>query len=101
LTEEETYEQRRLPLYNARLTVRQKLAIALASAVLTARGRPAFFVVLRLRSAIAAVDHTNMAMRRLDGFLGGMVDAETGQRGPHHYRRQRISGALSQWPGRG
>ncbi|HKW10295.1 MAG TPA: CHASE3 domain-containing protein, partial [Gemmatimonadaceae bacterium] len=64
------------------MTVRQKLAIALGSAVLTLLvGVTAFLVVLRLRSAIAAVDHTNMVMRRLDGFLTGMVDAETGQRG--------------------
>jgi len=64
------------------MTVRQKIAIALASAVLTLLvGVTAFLIVLRLRGAIAAVDHTNMVMRQLDGVLAGMVDAETGQRG--------------------
>ncbi|HEY7234923.1 MAG TPA: CHASE3 domain-containing protein [Gemmatimonadaceae bacterium] len=64
------------------MTVRQKIAIALASAVLTLLvGVTAFVVVLRLRSAVAAVDHTNLVMRQLDGVLAGMVDAETGQRG--------------------
>jgi len=64
------------------MTVRQKLAIALGSAVLTLLvGVAAFFVVLRLRGAIDAVDHTNMVMRQLDGVLAGVVNAETGQRG--------------------
>jgi signal transduction histidine kinase len=64
------------------MTVRQKIAIALGSAVLTLLvGVTALLVVLRLRVAITAVDHTNMVMRQLDGVLAGMVDAETGQRG--------------------
>ena len=64
------------------MTVRQKLAIALGSAVLTLLvGVVAFLVVLRLRAAIAAVDHTNMVIRQLDGVLASLVDAETGQRG--------------------
>jgi signal transduction histidine kinase len=64
------------------MTVRQKIAIALGSAVLTLLvGVTALLVVLRLRLAITAVDHTNMVMRQLDGVLTGMVDAETGQRG--------------------
>jgi signal transduction histidine kinase len=64
------------------MTVRQKIAIALGSAVLTLLvGVTALLVVLRLRGAIAAVDHTNAVMRELDGVLAGMVDAETGQRG--------------------
>src|SRR4051812_8256816 len=65
-----------------RMTVRQKIAIALASAVLTLLvGVAALAVVIRLRGAIAAVDHTNAVIRNLDGALGAMVDAETGQRG--------------------
>ena len=64
------------------MTVRQKIAIALGSAVLTLLvGVTALLVVLRLRVAINAVDHTNMVMRQLDGVLAGLVDAETGQRG--------------------
>jgi signal transduction histidine kinase len=64
------------------MTVRQKLAIALGSAVLTLLvGIAALFVVVRLRAAIAAVDHTNAVIRELDGVLAGMVDGETGQRG--------------------
>jgi signal transduction histidine kinase len=64
------------------MTVRQKIAIALGSAVLTLLvGVTAVLVVLRLRVAIAAVDHTNMVLRQIDGVLAGMVDAETGQRG--------------------
>lgn len=64
------------------MTVRQKIAIALASAVLTLLvGIAALAVVIRLRGAIAAVDHTNAVIRNLDGALGAMVDAETGQRG--------------------
>jgi len=64
------------------MTVRQKLVIALGSAVLTLLvGIAAVFVVVRLRGAIAAVDHTNAIIRELDGVLLGMVDAETGQRG--------------------
>ena len=64
------------------MTVRQKIAVALGSAVLTLLvGVAAFFVVLRLRVAIAAVDHTNMVIRQLDGVLSSMADAETGQRG--------------------
>ena len=64
------------------MTVRQKIAIALASAVLTLLvGIVAFVVVMRLRGAIAAVDHTNMVIRHLDGVLAAMTDAETGQRG--------------------
>src|SRR5689334_2982402 len=64
------------------MTVRQKIAIALASAVLTLLvGVAALAVVIRLRGAIAAVDHTNAVIRNLDGALGAMVDAETGQRG--------------------
>ena len=64
------------------MTVRQKIAIALASAVLTLLvGVAALAVVIRLRGAIAAVDHTNAVIRDLDGALGAIVDAETGQRG--------------------
>ena len=64
------------------MTVRQKIAIALASAVLTLLvGVAALAVVIRLRGAIAAVDHTNAVIRNLDGALGAMIDAETGQRG--------------------
>ena len=64
------------------MTVRQKIVVALGSAVLTLLvGVAAFFVVLRLRAAIAAVDHTNMVIRQLDGVLSSLVDAETGQRG--------------------
>jgi signal transduction histidine kinase len=64
------------------MTVRQKIVVALGSAVLTLLvGVAAFFVVLRLRVAIAAVDHTNMVIRQLDGVLSSMADAETGQRG--------------------
>ena len=64
------------------MTVRQKIAIALASAVLTLLvGVAALAVVIRLRGAIAAVDHTNAVIRNLEGALGAMVDAETGQRG--------------------
>src|SRR5690348_13461017 len=64
------------------MTVRQKIGVALGSAVLTLLvGVAAFFVVLRLRVAIAAVDHTNMVIRQLDGVLSSLVDAETGQRG--------------------
>ena len=64
------------------MTVRQKIAVALGSAVLTlVVGVVAFLVVLRLRAAIAAVDHTNMVIRQLDGVLSSLVDAETGQRG--------------------
>ena len=64
------------------MTVRQKIAIALASAVLTLLvGVAALAVVIRLRGAIAAVDHTNAVIRNLDGALGAIVDAETGQRG--------------------
>jgi signal transduction histidine kinase len=44
-------------------------------------GVAALFVVLRLRGATAAVDHTNAVIRELDGVLAGLVDAETGQRG--------------------
>ena len=65
-----------------RMTVRQKIAIALGSAVLTLLvGVTALVVVLRLRGAIAAVDHTNGVLRNLDGVLSAIVDAETGQRG--------------------
>jgi signal transduction histidine kinase len=64
------------------MTTRQKIAIALVSAVLTLLvGVAALAVVLRLRGAIAAVDHTNAVMRNLDGALSAIVDAETGQRG--------------------
>jgi signal transduction histidine kinase len=64
------------------MTVRQKIAIALASAVLTLLvGVTALVVVLRLRGAIAAVDHTNAVIRHLDGVLAALADAETGQRG--------------------
>ncbi|MFL5616043.1 MAG: CHASE3 domain-containing protein [Gemmatimonadaceae bacterium] len=64
------------------MTVRQKIAIALGSAVLTLLvGITALVVVLRLRGAIAAVDHTNSVLRNLDEVLAAMVDAETGQRG--------------------
>ena len=64
------------------MPVRQKIAIALASAVLTLLvGVAALAVVIRLRGAIAAVDHTNAVIRDLDGALGAIVDAETGQRG--------------------
>jgi signal transduction histidine kinase len=64
------------------MTVRQKIAIALASAVLTLLvGLVAVIVVFRLRGAIAAVDHTNLVIRHLDGVLAAMADAETGQRG--------------------
>jgi signal transduction histidine kinase len=64
------------------MTVRQKIAIALGSAVLTLLvGVAALVVVLRLRGAIDAVDHTNSVLRNLDGLLGSIVDAETGQRG--------------------
>jgi signal transduction histidine kinase len=64
------------------MTVRQKIVVALGSAVLTLLvGVAASFVVLRLRVAIAAVDHTNMVIRQLDGVLSSMADAETGQRG--------------------
>jgi len=64
------------------MTVRQKIAIALASAVLTLLvGIAALAVVLRLRGAIAAVDHTSSVIRNLDGVLASMVNAETGQRG--------------------
>ena len=64
------------------MTVRQKIAIALGSAVLTLLvGVAALGVVLRLRGAINAVDHTNAVLRNLDGVLGAIVDAETGQRG--------------------
>ncbi|HEY2854067.1 MAG TPA: CHASE3 domain-containing protein [Gemmatimonadaceae bacterium] len=64
------------------MTVRQKIAIALATAVLTLLvGLAALVVVLRLRGAIDAVDHTNSVLRNLDGLLGSIVDAETGQRG--------------------
>src|SRR5439155_19270021 len=64
------------------MTVRQKIAIALASAVLTLLvGVAALVVVMRLRGAIAAVDHTNLVIRHLDGLLAAMADAETGQRG--------------------
>jgi signal transduction histidine kinase len=64
------------------MTVRQKIAIALATAVLTLLvGVAALVVVLRLRGAIDAVDHTNSVLRNLDGLLGSIVDAETGQRG--------------------
>src|SRR5256714_14119493 len=78
------------------MTVRQKIAIALASAVLTLLvGIAAFVVVMRLRGAIAAIDHTNMVIHHLDGVLAGITDAETRQRGyiitggsadlePHH-----------------
>jgi CHASE3 domain sensor protein len=64
------------------MTVRQKIAIALGSAVLTLLvGVTALFVALRLRAAIAAVDHTSAVIRELDAVLLGIVDAETGQRG--------------------
>ena len=64
------------------MTVRQKIAIALGSAILTLLvGISAVFVVLRLREAIDAVDHTNTVIHELDAVLAGMVDAETGQRG--------------------
>jgi len=64
------------------MTVRQKIAIALCSAVLTLLvGIAALAVVMRLRGAIDAVDHTNSVLRNLDGLLGSIVDAETGQRG--------------------
>ena len=64
------------------MTVRQKIVVALGSAVLTLLvGVAAFFVVLRLRVAIAAVDHTNMVIRQLDGVLSSLADAATGQRG--------------------
>ena len=64
------------------MTVRQKIAIALASAVLTLLvGVAALAVVLRLRGAVAAVDHTNAVIRNLENALGAIVDAETGQRG--------------------
>ena len=64
------------------MTVRQKIAIALGSAVLTLLvGITALVVVLRLRGAIAAVDHTNNVLRSLDEVLAAIVDAETGQRG--------------------
>jgi signal transduction histidine kinase len=64
------------------MTVRQKIAIALGSAVLTLLvGITALVVVLRLRGAIAAVDHTNSVLRNLDELLADIVDAETGQRG--------------------
>ena len=52
------------------MTVRQKIVVALGSAVLTLLvGVAAFVVVLRLRVAIAAVDHTNMVIRQIDGVL--------------------------------
>ena len=64
------------------MTVRQKIAIALASAVLTLLvGVAALAVVIRLRGAVAAVDHTNAVIRNLENALGAIVDAETGQRG--------------------
>ncbi|HEY2378935.1 MAG TPA: CHASE3 domain-containing protein [Gemmatimonadaceae bacterium] len=64
------------------MTVRQKISVALGSAVLTLLvGVAAFLVVLRLRAAISAVDHTNMVIRQLDGALSSLVDAETGQHG--------------------
>ena len=64
------------------MTVRQKIAIALASAVLTLLvGVAALAVIMRLRGAIAAVDHTSAVIRNLDGALGAIIDAETGQRG--------------------
>jgi signal transduction histidine kinase len=64
------------------MTVRQKIAIALGSAILTlVVGITAVGVVLRLRGAIDAVDHTNSVLRNLDQVLAAIVDAETGQRG--------------------
>src|SRR6185312_5695366 len=68
--------------FSARMTVRQKIAIALASAVLTLLvGVAALAVVIRLRSAISAVDPANDVNRNLENVLGASVDAETGQRG--------------------
>ena len=64
------------------MTVRQKIAIALLSAVLTlVVGIASVVVVYRLRDAIDAVDHTYAVIGHLEGVIGGLVDAETGQRG--------------------
>ena len=64
------------------MTVRQKIAVSLASAVLTLLvGIAAVMVVLRLRDAIDQVDHTYTVISHLDGLVAALVDAETGERG--------------------
>ena len=64
------------------MRVRQKIAVALASAVLTLLvGFAAFLVVMRLQDAIAAVDHSYSVIGHLEGVIAALADAETGQRG--------------------
>jgi signal transduction histidine kinase len=64
------------------MTVRQKIAVSLASAVLTLLvGIAAVMVVRRLRDAIDQVDHTYTVISHLDGLIAALVDAETGERG--------------------
>ena len=64
------------------MTVRQKIAISLASAILTlVVGIAAGVIVFRLRDAIDAVDHTYGVIGHLEGVIGALVDAETGERG--------------------
>ena len=64
------------------MTVRQKIAISLASAFLTLIvGVAAVGMVLRGRSATQELDRTYAIVAHLQGLISGLVDAETGQRG--------------------
>ena len=66
----------------ARMTVRQKIALALASAFLTLLvGAAAVAAVLRGRVATMEIDRTYAVISHLQGLIGALVDAETGQRG--------------------
>ena len=64
------------------MTVRQKIALALASAFLTlVVGAAAVAAVLRGRTTTLQIDRTYSVINHLQGIIGALADAETGQRG--------------------
>ena len=64
------------------MTVRQKIALALASAFLTLLvGAAAVAAVLRGRTTTLEIDRTYSIINHLQGLMGALADAETGQRG--------------------
>ena len=64
------------------MTVRQKIALALASAFLTLLvGAVAVAAVLRGRTTTLEIDRTYSIINHLQGLIGALTDAETGQRG--------------------
>ena len=65
------------------------LVLLLLNAMLSYRNRQ------RIIGSNARVTQSNQVLAELQNVLATMQDAETGQRGLHHHRPERLSGAVS------